>query len=147
MYKVILLITLIFVAALNANGAALGDILKDDSVASADAAALAAEAGVFDTLREGIAIEVARCAAEQCVPDVSRDELELLIKKLNNRISVISGRYQESGDKQLESILLSYATSRDSYNGFLDTLGTADSDEQKGQEGFPEENIEFKDEF
>ena len=146
MYKHILTILFIFAAA-NGNAAALGDILTDDTVASADITALEAEVGVFDTLREGIAISVARCTAEHCLPDVSRDELELLIKKLNNRISVLSGRYQDSGDRQLESILLSYANARDSYNGFLDRLNAAAPAEEQAEEGFPEEEIEFKDEF
>lgn len=136
----------LFAMALNVD-AATGDILQDDTVANADDSALAAEAGVFDTLREGIAISVARCEAEHCTPDVNKDELELLIKKLNDRISVISSRYQESSDKQLESILLSYANSRDSYKGFLDKLNAVAPAEQKEEEGFPEENIEFKDEF
>ena len=130
----------------NVKAAVIGDILKDDAVAKADDSVLAAEAGVFDTLREGIAVSVARCEAENCTPDVSKDELELLIKKLNDRISVLTSRYQESGDKQLENILLSYATSRDSYNGFLsklkeDTSPAAGKKEEEGQ------NIEFKDEF
>jgi len=133
-------------AALNIN-AATGDILQDDAVAKADESALAAEAGVFDTLREGIAVSVMRCETEHCVPDVTKGELELLIKKLNDRISVINSRYQESSDKQLESILLSYANSRDSYKGFLDKLNAVAPAEQKKEEGSPEQNIEFKDEF
>ena len=144
MYKIILLI-FIFAAAVNVKAAAIGDILKDDAVAKADDAVLAADAGVFDTLGQGIAVSVARCAAEHCTPDVSKDELKLLIKKLNNRISVLPSRYQKSSDKQLENILLSYASSRDSYNGYLDKLNAAAPAADKQEE--ESNKIEFKDEF
>ena len=145
MSKIILTIIFLLLAVVNTY-AATGDILTDDSVASADDAALAAEAATFDTLREGIAVSVARCEAEHCVPDVSREELDRFIKILNDRISVLSGRYQESNDEQLESILLSYANSRDSYNGFLEKMESLAPEEEK-EEGFPEEEIEFNDEF
>ena len=138
----------LFLSLLLSGGAGavnLGEILSDDNVAGADVTALEAEAMVFDTLREGIAISVARCEVETCVPDVNRDELELLIEKLNNRISALSGRYQESGDSTLEKVLLSYSSSRDSYNGFLDKLDILAAPAE--EEGFPEEDFEFDDDF
>ena len=146
MKKRFLYLLLLFLAATGAGAANLGDILSDDSVADADISALEAEAMVFDTVSNGIAITVARCAVEACVPDVSRDELQLLIEKLNNRISVLSGRYQESGDKKLETVLLSYASSRDSYTGFLDGL-EAVSPPVEEDTGFPEEDFQFDDDF
>ena len=147
MPRIILTIVFLLAIAVEVQAAATGDILTDDAVANADDAALAAEAGTFDTLRQGIAISLARCEAEHCVPSVSKGELDRLIKKLNSRISVLSTRYQESGDKQLESILLSYASSRDSYNGFLEKLNALAPAEEQKEEGFPEEDIQFNDEF
>lgn len=148
MSKIILLAILFVIATVvNTRAATTGDILMDEAVATADDAALSAEAATFATLREGIAVSVARCEAEHCVPDVSREELDRFVKKLNDRISILSGRYQESNDKQLESILLSYANSRDSYNGYLEKLDALAPAEEQKEEGFPEEEIEFNDEF
>lgn len=142
-----LFIAVLLAASVNTMAATTGDFLNDDSVAKADDSALAAEAGVFNTVSQGIAVSLARCAAEHCVPDVTKDELELLISKLNDRIGVLTSRFQESGDKQLEKILLSYASSRDSYNGYLDKLKDIAPAEQTKEEKAPEDKYEFKDEF
>ena len=67
----------------------------------------------------------------------NKTELERLVAKLNHRISTLSVRYGETGDTELETILLSYSDSLDSYNGFIAKL----------DELMPEEEDEFGDDF
>lgn len=138
LYSVFTTLFILFNSIASAEGP--GDILSDDVVSEADTSVLKSEAQLFDTIRQGVALNLALCAGNtSCLPDVNRGELEFLVEKLNERISRLSGRYQESGDTELEKIILSYAESRDSYNGFIASL-----DELAPED---EEDIDFEDDF
>ncbi|MFQ5661318.1 MAG: hypothetical protein ACE5GZ_12915 [Gammaproteobacteria bacterium] len=122
--------------------AALGEILTDDVAAGADASALMAEENLFETLRKGIALSFARCEGiELCVPAVNRDELERIVNTLDSRITTISQRHDETGEKDLEEVLIAYAGTRDAYSQFMVKL-----EEMAPEEGAGGEEDLFSDE-
>ena len=103
----------------------LGEILPDDIAETADASVLEAEATVFNTIKKGVALSLAMCeGVEQCSPTVNRAELEQIISTLDARISNLGQRYEQSGDKGLEGVLVAYADARDSYTQYLEKLST-----------------------
>lgn len=107
--------------------AAEGDsaILRDDAAPQADSTVLLAEAHLFDTIRKGVALSLAECelqAQGACEPTVNREELQQVMDKLDNRINLLAARHDQTGEKSLEEVLLTYANVRDDYKKFMDKL-------------------------
>ena len=103
----------------------LGEILPDNIAKGADVSALEAEANSFNTIKKGVALSLAMCdGIDLCKPNVNRDELEKIISTLDERIGSIGQRYEESGNKDLEGVLLSYSTAKQDYSKYLDKLNT-----------------------
>lgn len=103
----------------------MGEILKDDIAPAADAVVLMAEANLFDTISKGIALSLAQCEGiDICTPAVNRDELERIISTLDTRISSLSERREETGETELEAILIAYADARERYSQYIDKLAT-----------------------
>ena len=125
----VLLISLMMTGTVLA--ASIGEILKDDIVSEADAEVLMGEANLFETIRKGIALSIALCTdIEDCVPSVNRQELERIIGTLDTRISSLSQRHEETGDTELEQILISYADTREAYSQFIEIIGTFSTGEE-----------------
>ena len=118
----------------------LGEILPDKVASGADVSALQAEANSFNTIKKGVALSLAMCdGIDLCKPNVNRDELEKIISTLDERIGSIGQRYEESGNKDLEGVLLAYSNAKDDYTKYLDKLNkivppeTSSSDDLFGQ--------------
>ena len=114
-------------------------ILNDDEAGSADIASLTTESALFETLQKGIALSLAQCEFDAvCAPNVRRQGLQRIVDVLGVRISSIGVRYEETGEAELEQILISYVDSRDVYSGFIEKLGTIapelDAEEDAGLE-------------
>jgi len=113
----------------------LGEILPTDVAQGADVSALQAEAKSFNTIKQGVALSLAMCEGNDlCKPNVRRDELNEIISTLNERISSIGQRYEESGDKDLEGVLLAYSSAKDDYSKYLDKLNTMVPEEANATE-------------
>lgn len=110
----------------------LGKFMSDKSAKAADVAKLKAETNSFKTLEQGVALSLAMCnGVKNCKPNVNRDELEEIIKTLDSRIGSIGQRYEDSGNKDLEGILLAYHNAKQNYSKYLDTLKTIVPEEKK----------------
>ena len=122
--SVLLLVSSINAGAATGNtSATTGGILDNEAVADADISALRAEAKLFETIKDGVVLTLAECeAAKPCALNVTEDELHQLITKLETRISTLALRRSQSGEKDLDAILLTYADVRDGYNKMLDRL-------------------------
>ncbi len=120
-----LVIMFLNVMTTGASAATMGEILKDDIAPAADAIVLMAEANLFDTIGKGIALSIAQCEGiDNCTPAVNKDELEKIISTLDTRISSLSERHEETGETELEAILIAYADARESYTQYIDKLAT-----------------------
>ena len=121
-----------------------GRILNDSDVSQADVAALSAEADAFKFIGMGIALSIAQCEGQaDCVPNVDQGELQQLLQALDNHISGIIQRQQES-EEDLNTILTAYVNERENYVRYLDKLGSLDQgpgDEMPAEEVFAEEEI------
>ena len=105
--------------------ASLGEILPNDIAESADSSVLAAEASVFNTIKKGVTLSLAMCeGVKNCSPTVTSAELEQILSTLKTRIDNVTQRYEQSGDKELEEILVAYADARESYTQNLEKLKT-----------------------
>lgn len=103
----------------------LGEILPNDIAESADISVLAAEADVFNTIKKGVTLSLAMCeGVKNCSPTVTSAELEQILNTLKTRIDNVTQRYEQSGDKSLEEILVAYADARESYTQNLEKLKT-----------------------
>jgi len=121
-----------------------GNILANEEANAADAATLANEAGVFGSIRMGIALSMAQCeGSADCSPSVNEDELKQLIQTLDTRIDVLTLRQEEAVDPEgFDEILALYVNERDQYAHFMEKLGTLSKDiEAVGQEAVEEEKI------
>ena len=113
----------------------LGKILPDKAVQGADASALQAEANSFNTMKKGVALSLAMCEGiKQCKPDVNRDELEKIISMLDERIGSVGQRYEQTGNKDLEGVLLTYHDAKESYSKYLDKLNIIVPEEKSSTE-------------
>ncbi len=109
-----------------------GEILSDEIAPSADTSVLMAEANLFETIRKGIALAIAQCEGiDICVPDANRVEVERIIGTLDTRISSLSQRHEDTGDVELEAILIAYADARDGYSKFVEKLGTISTEDEE----------------
>lgn len=96
-------------------------ILEDQDAGTAPAATLEAEAQLFETIRQGIALSLAQCEINpRCNATVNREELRRIVGKLETRLDALTARHSESGDPALEPVLLAYVETRDGYNKFLE---------------------------
>ncbi len=101
-----------------------GEILSEEIASSADTSVLMAEANLFNTIRQGITLTIAYCEGlDSCVPDANRVEVERIIDTLDTRISSLVQRHEETGEAELETILIAYADARDGYTEFIEKLG------------------------
>lgn len=113
----------------------LGEILSNDVARGADVSALQAEANSFNTIKKGVALSLAMCEGNDlCKPNVKRHELEEIISTLDERIGSIGERYGESGNKDLEGVLLAYSSAKDDYARYLDKLNTMVPEEEDSTE-------------
>ncbi len=95
--------------------AAKSDILADTEIQEATPTTLEAEANLFKSIGMSLAMSLAQCERNtDCNVGVSETELERLLAVLNDRINGLVLRL-ESGDSEIESALLKYATQRDTY--------------------------------
>ena len=100
-----------------------GAILDDRDAAAADPGALQAEAQLFETIRQGVALSIAECElTPKCTPTVNREELRRIVTKLETRLDALTSRHSESGDAALEPVMLAYVGARDGYTEFLHKL-------------------------
>ena len=98
-------------------------VLDDKDAKQADAGALQAEATLFETIRQGIALSIAQCeSTPKCTPTVSREELRRIVGKLETRLDTLTARQSAAADAALEPVMLAYVESRDKYNEFLTKL-------------------------
>jgi hypothetical protein len=106
-------------------GSAYGQILEEQVLDSADSAKFQQEIDIFTTIKDGIALSVAECElVETCAVNVNRGEVEQLITVIDTRVNALSLRYTESADPGLESVLVAYADTRDSYKALLDKMNS-----------------------
>jgi hypothetical protein len=100
-------------------------ILEEQVLDSADSAKFQQEIDIFTTIKDGITLSVAECElVESCPVNVNRSEVEQLITVIDSRVNALSLRYTESADRGLESVLVSYADTRDGYKALLDKMNT-----------------------
>lgn len=112
-------------AAASAQDAVGIGILDDKDAERAEAGTLQAEAQLFEIIRQGIAVSIARCEGTPgCTPGVSREELNRIVGKLETRLDTLTARHSESGDAALEPVLLAYVETRDGYTQFLEKLAS-----------------------
>jgi TolA-binding protein len=103
--------------------AATGEILDNQVATDADIPTLRAEEQLFESIRKGIVLTITECEhQDSCAPNVNREELQQLVEKLNARITSLALRHSETGEKELEDILLTYADMRDGYKEMIDKL-------------------------
>lgn len=108
-------------------------ILDDDAAAKADVQALRTEANLFEKIKNGVILSLARCDnRETCSPDVNTDEIQRILLKLDSRITTLSTRYQQTSEQGLDQVLLTYADARQGYADALDKLEAM----QEGENGF-----------
>ena len=109
-----------------------GEILSEEIATSADTSVLMAEANLFNTIRKGITLSIAHCEGlDICVPDANRVEVERIIDTLDTRISSLVQRHEETGEAELEAILIAYADARDGYSEFIEKLGAMPTGEDE----------------
>jgi hypothetical protein len=125
-----------------------GNILAEDEANDADAATLVNEAGVFESIRMGIALSMAQCEGlPDCSPAVNEEELKQLIQALDTRIDNLTLRQEEVEDPEgFDEILAIYVNERDNYAHFMEKLGTYTKDieavgDQLEIELIPEEEL------
>jgi hypothetical protein len=100
-------------------------VLDDKDAKQAEPGALQAEATLFETIRQGIAVSIAQCElTPKCTPTVSREELRRIVGKLETRLDTLTARQSAAADAALEPVMLAYVESRDKYNEFLTKLDT-----------------------
>jgi len=100
-------------------------ILEEQALDSADSAKFQQEIEIFTTIKDGITLSVAECElVESCTVNVNRGEVEQLITVIDTRVNALSLRYTESADPGLESVLVAYADTRDSYKSLLDKMNS-----------------------
>jgi len=112
-------------------------VLDDKDAKQADPGTLQAEASLFETIREGIAVSIAECElTPKCKPTVSREELRRIVGKLETRLDALTARQSASADAALEPVMLAYVESRDKYNEYLTKLDRIlpPEDESSGRE-------------
>ncbi|OFZ99086.1 MAG: hypothetical protein A3H35_14745 [Betaproteobacteria bacterium RIFCSPLOWO2_02_FULL_62_17] len=98
-------------------------VLDDKDADRADPGALQAEATLFETIRQGIALSIAQCElTPDCAATVSREELRRIVGKLETRLDALTARQSADGDTALEPIMLAYVETRDRYSEFLTKL-------------------------
>jgi hypothetical protein len=98
-------------------------ILPDNTVRSAEIAALQEEIRAFDTVRQGILLSLGLCdLTETCQPVVSHEELRRLASAVDHRIEQLVMRHADTQDAELETVLIAYADLRDSFNAALAQL-------------------------
>ena len=98
-------------------------VLDDKDADQADPGALQAEARLFETIRQGIALSIAQCElTPNCTPTVSREELRRIVGKLETRLDALTARHSAAGDAALEPVMLAYVETRDGYSEFLTRL-------------------------
>ena len=122
------LLSLVFIAAISATpvvAQGAGGILDDLDADAAEPGALQAEAQLFETIRQGIALSIAECElTPKCTPTVNREELRRIVDKLGTRLDALTSRHSKSGDAALEPVMLAYVGTRDGYTEFLNKLDT-----------------------
>ena len=120
------LLWLMFAAALSSTPVLAQEakgILDDRDAVAAEPGALQAEAQLFETIRQGIALSIAECElTPKCKPTVNREELRRIVGKLETRLDALTSRHSESGDAALEPVMLAYVGARDGYTEFLTKL-------------------------
>lgn len=135
-------VIIVCLIAINSSvNAATSGILNNEDVAVADVSVLREEAMLFETIKQGVVLMISDCElAKPCSLNVTQDELRQLITKLESRITMLAIRRSESGEKDLEEILLSYVDARDGYNKMLDKLiALSQMDENKSEEAGKED--------
>ena len=125
------------------------NILADDEANNADAAALADEASVFESIRMGIALSVAQCeGVELCSPSANEDELKRLIMTLDTRIDSLTLRQEEVEDPEgFNEILAIYVNERDNYDHLMEKLSTLSRESESAGIGAEEESVVSEDTF
>ena len=120
-----------------------GNILANDEANNADATTLVNEAGVFESIRMGIALAMAQCEGlAGCSPAVNEEELKQLIRALDTRIDNLTLRQEEVEDPEgFDEILALYVNERDNYAHFMEKLGTYSKDIEAIGEEVEEELI------
>lgn len=106
--------------------AVTGQILPDETFAEADADSLKAEARLFVRIKDGVMLTLAECeiSADACSPSVGIREVERLLETIDMRITMLTERYTETGNPELEKALLVYADAREGYTKALEKLET-----------------------
>jgi len=98
-------------------------ILEASNVPAADIASLQEDVSVFATIQEGVVLSVAECElSEECEPVISKHEIEQIISTIEDRVTSLSARYLDSGDPELEDVLIGYAETRDRYQEILEKM-------------------------
>lgn len=122
-------------------------ILDDRDAGNAAPQSLQAEARLFEDIRQGIALSIAQCelSPANCTPTVSREEVRRIVEKLEGRLDALTSRHSESGDAELEPVLLAYVETRDGYTQFLNKLDTLLPPE--GESGEPVDLGQLPEEF
>ena len=119
-----------------------GSILDDESIANAEISALQAEAQLFEKLQNGVLLTVTQCEfTTKCDPEVSGDELQQIIDKLNFRISTLATRNLNNQEQDLEQILLSYAKIRDHYADMINVVNEIAPDLLSNNDEISDENF------
>jgi hypothetical protein len=95
--------------------AAPGRILDRIEVEQADTSAFVSEAEVFKSIGLSIALSIAHCQGqEDCEPVVDKEELDVLIGKLDDRINRLVIKHQD-GAVEYADVLTAYVNQRESY--------------------------------
>jgi len=122
--------------------AATGRILDEKEAKQADTTALAAEASLFKSIGQGIALSLAQCEGQSsCNPAVSKDELVHLLETLDKRINDLVAR-QEQKQGDYTEVMTAYVNQREAYRGYQADLekftGGATGAEDLGKDTFGE---------
>jgi len=97
--------------------------LSDEEASSVETGALAGELGLFQTIRRGILLSITQCEGEElCLGNLHRHEVEQLIDAIDNRVTVLTRRYEESRESGLEDILVAYVDEREEFNDYLERI-------------------------
>ena len=103
---------------IHAQEAAEGIILSEESLQTAPVAELKTDIVLFDTIRKGMTLSLAQCEFDStnCDLTVDKEELDRILDALNKRIIALTTRHAQSGEAELEPVLLTYAETRDAYS-------------------------------
>lgn len=142
-----LIVTILLVVLYQYMPAAGARILADEEVSSAAIDSLAQESALFETLQKGIALTLADCEESVCIPSVRKQELQRIVDILGLRVSNLGVRYEESGEAELEKILLSYVDSLEVYSNFIEKLATIAPELDVDDSELPEEEDIFAQQF